>query len=53
MPPTASPLQLIVGGPQPEGYVYVGGNHGRVIWGSMDTVAASMMDAEAVFHERT
>ena len=31
---TASTPPLIVGGPQPEGYVYVGGNHGRVVWGS-------------------
>ncbi len=40
---------LIVGGPQPEGYVYIGSHHhGGVIWGSMDTVAASMMEAGAV-----
>jgi hypothetical protein len=39
---------LIVGGPQPEGYVYVGSHHhGGVIWGSMDTVAASRMEAGA------
>ena len=44
---------FIVGGPQPEGYVYVGGNHGRVVWGSLATVTASRMDAEASFHERT
>ena len=44
---TVSTQPLIVGGSQPELYVYVGSNHGRVIWGSMDTVALSMMDAEA------
>ena len=49
---TATP-QLIVGGPQPDGYVYVGGNHGRVVWGSLATVTASRMDAEASFHEST
>ncbi len=37
---------LIVGGPQPEGYVCIGSHHhGGVIWGSMDTVAASVMEA--------
>jgi hypothetical protein len=49
---TATP-QLIVGGPQPDGYVYVGGNHGRVVWGSLATVTASRMDAKASFHEST
>ncbi len=45
MPPTASPSQLIVGGPQPAGYLYVGRHHhGGPIWGSMDTVALSKMD---------
>ena len=50
---TTSTLPLIVGGPQPDGYVYVGGNHGRVVWGSLATVTASRMDAEASFHETT
>ena len=49
---TATP-PLIVGGPQPDGYVYIGGNHGRVVWGSLATVTASRMDAEASFHEST
>jgi hypothetical protein len=44
---TSSTPPLIVGGPQQDGYVYVGGNHGRVIWGSLITVTASRMDAEA------
>ena len=47
-PPTASPPQLIVGGQQPEGYVYVGNHHhGGTIWGSIDTVTASMMETGA------
>ena len=50
---TTSTLPLIVGGPQPDGYVYVGGNHGRVVWGSLATVTTSRMDAEASFHEST
>ncbi len=44
---TSTP-QLIVGGPQPEGYVCIGSHHHDcVIWGSMDTVAASVMEAGA------
>ena len=46
-PPPASTPQLIVGGSQPAGYVYVGSNHGRTIWGSMDKEASSMMEAGA------
>ncbi len=38
---------MIVGGSQPEGYVFIGSNQDRTIWGSMDTVALSMMDAAA------
>jgi hypothetical protein len=45
-PPTASQPPLIVGGQQcPEGYVFVGTHpHGGSIWGSLDTVTASMME---------
>ena len=50
---TPSTPTLIVGGPQLEGYVYVGGNHGRIVWGSLATVTASRMDAKASFHEST
>jgi hypothetical protein len=47
-PSVVSSLPLIVGGPQPEGYVYIGSHHhGVAIWGSLDTVAASMMEAGA------
>ena len=44
---------MIVGGSKPEGYVYVGGNHNSVVWGSLATVTASRIDAEASFHEST
>ena len=34
-----------LGGPLPEGYLYVGTHHqGGPIWGSIDTVASSKMD---------
>jgi hypothetical protein len=47
-PSAVSSLPLIVGGPQPEGYVYIGSHHHGVdIWGSLETVAASMMEAGA------
>ncbi len=47
-PPAASQPPLIVGGQQPEGYVYVGTHHhGGTIWGSIDTVTASMMETGA------
>ncbi len=43
-PPTTSAPPLIVGGQQPEGYVFVSTHHhGVAIWGSIDTVTASMM----------
>jgi hypothetical protein len=39
---------LIVGGPQPPGYIFVGSHHhGGPIYGSVDTVASSMMDSSA------
>ena len=52
MPPPASPsLPLIVGGPLPEGYVYVGTHHqGGPIWGSVDTVTLSKMEVLLVLH---
>jgi hypothetical protein len=51
MPPTASPPQLIVGCPKQEGYLYVGSHHhGAPIWGSMDTMLLSRMDAAAAGH---
>jgi hypothetical protein len=44
-PPTTSAPPLIVGSQQPEGYVLVGTHHhGVAIWGSIDTVTASMME---------
>ena len=54
---TPRPLHppLIVGGPQPPGYIFVGSHHhGGPIYGSVDTVSASMMhspvDAAAPGH---
>jgi hypothetical protein len=48
---TASTQPLIVGGHKPEGYVYVGSHHlGAPIWGSMDTVVSSRMDATTAGH---
>ena len=39
---------LIVGGQQPQGYIFVGTHHhGGPIWGSVDTVSSSMMDSPA------
>ena len=39
---------LIVGGHQPQGYIFVGTHHhGGPIWGSVDTVSLSMMDSPA------
>ena len=44
-PPAVRSPPLIVGGPLPDGYLYVGTHHqGAPIWGSIDTVASSKMD---------
>ena len=53
-PPTASPPPFIVGGQQcPEGYMFVGTHHhGGAIWGSVDAVAASMMETEAAGNDQ-
>ena len=53
-PPTASPPPFIVGGQQcPEGYMFVGTHHhGGAIWGSVDAVAASMMENEAAGNDQ-
>jgi hypothetical protein len=48
LPPPSSPPPLIVGGPKPEGYLYVGAHHhGAPIWGSMDTMLLSRMCTNA------
>jgi len=39
--PMPSPAPLIIGGVQPDGYIYVGLNHGLSVWGRADVVAAS------------
>jgi len=35
---------LVIGGVHPEGYIYVGMNHGLSVWGHADVVAASVTD---------
>ena len=55
LPPRPLHPPLIVGGPPPPGYILVGRHHhGGPIYGSADTVSASMMhspaDAEAPGH---
>ena len=48
LPPRPSHPPLIVGGPLPTGYIFVGTHHhGGPIWGSVDTVSLSMMDYPA------
>ena len=39
MPRRLHPTPLIVGGAQPEGYLYVGLNQGTAVWGHTDIVA--------------
>ena len=42
--PMPAPAPLIIGGVQPEGYIYVGLNHGLSVWGRADVVAASVTE---------
>jgi hypothetical protein len=44
VPITLVPAQLVLGGLQPSGYVYVGTNQGLAIWVSLEIVASSIMD---------
>jgi len=45
--PSTPKAPLIFGGAQPEGYLYVGLNHGLSVWGHADIVAASIdLDGE-------
>jgi hypothetical protein len=37
---------MILGGAQPEGYVYIGTNQGQAIWGHVDIVQASMTNPD-------
>ena len=39
-----SQVPMILGGAQPEGYVYIGTNQGQAIWGHADIVQASLTD---------
>jgi hypothetical protein len=40
--PGSAPFVVTHDGVQPEGYVYIGANHGASVWGRVDAVAASM-----------
>ena len=42
--PVPVPAPFIIGGAQPEGYIYVGLNHGLSVWGHADVVAASVTE---------
>ena len=42
--PLPGPAPLVIGGVQPEGYIYVGMNHGMSVWGHADVVAASVTE---------
>ena len=43
-PPATHRAPLIVGGAQPDEYIYVGLNHGESVWAHADIVAASVGD---------
>jgi hypothetical protein len=45
-PPAVAQVPMILGGAQPEGYVYIGTNQGQVIWGRADIVQASLTDPD-------
>ena len=40
--PSTPRAPLIIGGAQPEGYLYLGLNHGLSVWGHADVIAASV-----------
>jgi len=40
--PGSAPFVVTNDGVQPEGYVYIGANHGASVWGRVDAVAASV-----------
>ena len=40
--PGSAPFVVTNDGIQPEGYVYIGANHGASVWGRVDAVAASV-----------
>ena len=42
--PLPGQAPLVIGGVQPEGYIYVGMNHGMSVWGHADVVAASVTE---------
>jgi hypothetical protein len=44
-PVDTPPAPLVIGGAQPEGYIYVGTNAGLSVWGLAEIVAASVTEA--------
>jgi hypothetical protein len=44
LPPTVAQTPMILGGAQPEGYVYICTNQGLTVWGHADIVQASLTD---------
>jgi hypothetical protein len=45
-PTVVAQAQMILGGDQQAGYVYIGTNHGQDIWGHADIVQASITDLD-------
>ena len=43
-PPAVAQTPMILGGAQPEGYVYISTNQGLTVWGHADIVQASLTD---------
>jgi hypothetical protein len=44
-PPAVAQATMILGGDQPEGYVYIGTNQGLTVWGHANIVQASLTDS--------
>jgi hypothetical protein len=44
-PPAVAQAPMILGGDQPEGYVYIGTNQGLTVWGHANIVQASLTDS--------
>ena len=45
--PSTPRAPLIIGGDQPEGYIYVSLNHGLSVWGHVDVVPASVTEPDS------
>ena len=44
--PGSAPFIITNEGVQPEGYIYIGANHGAAVWGRADAVAASLPEVQ-------